>query len=60
MKEFIGFIKGFGAAIWLVLGALLAIVGYACGIFTAAGYETTKPHKPSCTTESFYSRTKRG
>jgi hypothetical protein len=43
MKEFIGFIKGFGAAIWLVIGALLAIIGYACGIFTAAGLEAEKP-----------------
>lgn len=43
MKEVIGFVKGFCAAIWLVIGALLAIVGYACGIFTAAGLETQKP-----------------
>jgi hypothetical protein len=54
MKEFIGFIKGFGAAIWLVLGALLAIVGYACGIFTAAGLEASKTRKPSYKTD--YSR----
>lgn len=43
MKEFIGFVKGFAAAIWLVIGALLAIVGYACGIYTAAGLEAAKP-----------------
>ena len=43
MKEVIGFVKGFCAAIWLVVGALLAIVGYACGIFTAAGLEAGKP-----------------
>lgn len=42
MREFIGFVKGFAAAIWLVVGALLAIVGYACGIFTAAGLEAEK------------------
>lgn len=43
MREFVGFVKGFAAAIWLVIGALLAIVGYACGIFTAAGLEAGKP-----------------
>lgn len=43
MKEIIGFVKGFAAAIWLVIGALLAIVGYACGMFTAVGLEMTKP-----------------
>lgn len=43
MKEVIGFIKGFCTATWLVIGALLAIVGYACGIFTAAGLEAQKP-----------------
>ena len=58
MKEFIGFIKGFGAAIWLVLGALLAIAGYACGIFAAAGLETNRPQKPSYKTD--YSQIKRG
>lgn len=43
MKEVIGFVKGFAAAIWLVIGALLAIVGYACGMFTAVGLEAQKP-----------------
>lgn len=43
MREIIGFVKGFAAAIWLVVGALLAIVGYACGMYTALGLETTKP-----------------
>lgn len=43
MKEVIGFVKGFAAAIWLVIGALLAIVGYACGIYTSAGLEAQKP-----------------
>ena len=43
MKEFIGFVKGFAAAIWLVIGALLAIIGYACGVFTSAGLEAEKP-----------------
>ena len=43
MKEVIGFVKGFCAATWLVIGALLAIVGYACGLFTAAGLEAQKP-----------------
>lgn len=42
MKEFIGFIKGFAAAIWLVIGALLAIIGYACGVFTTSGLEAEK------------------
>ena len=42
MKEVVGFIKGFCAAIWLVIGVLLAIIGYACGIFTAAGLESEK------------------
>lgn len=45
MKEFIGFVKGFAAAIWLVIGALLAIVGYACGVFTTAGLESEKRKK---------------
>ena len=45
MKEFIGFVKGFAAAIWLVIGALLAIIGYACGVFTAAGLESEKRKK---------------
>lgn len=58
MKKFIGFVKGFAAAIWLVLGALLAIVGYACGIFTAAGLEASKPKKPPYRTD--YSRINRG
>ena len=43
MKEVIGFVKGFCAATWLVIGALLAIVGYACGLFTAAGLDAQKP-----------------
>lgn len=42
MKKFIGFVKGFAAAIWLVIGALLAIIGYACGVFTTAGLEAEK------------------
>jgi hypothetical protein len=46
MKEFIGFIKGFGAAIWLVLGALMAIIGWLAGMYTAAGIDNTKPRKP--------------
>lgn len=50
MREVIGFVKGFAAAIWLVIGALLAIIGYACGIFTAAGLETGKP-KPKVKTD---------
>ena len=58
MKGFIGFVKGFAAAIWLVLGALLAIVGYACGIYTAVGLEAGKPRKPSYKTD--YSRINRG
>ena len=48
MKEIIGFVKGFAAAIWLVIGALLAIVGYACRIYTSAGLETTKPKSKTC------------
>lgn len=47
MKEFIGFVKGFAAAIWLVVGALLAIVGYACGMYTAVGLDTQKPKTPN-------------
>lgn len=43
MKEIVGFVKGFAAAIWLVIGALLAIVGYACGIYTSAGLDAQKP-----------------
>lgn len=58
MKEFIGFIKGFGTAIWLVIGALLAIIGWLAGMYTAAGLEENKPRKPSYKTD--YSRMKRG
>lgn len=48
MKEIVGFVKGFVAAIWLVIGALLAIVGYACGIYTSAGLEAQKPKSKTC------------
>ena len=47
MKEVIGFIKGFGAAIWLVLGALLAIIGWLAGMYTAVGLDNTKSRKPA-------------